>query len=441
MSSFLGKVIRLTAGHQAKVEEKPEVKKAGGVFYTPTYIVEYIVKHTVGELLRGKTPKQAEKLTILDPACGSGSFLLGAYQYLLDWHRDDYVSNHPEKWSTGRRPRLYQNQYGEWKLTIEERKRILLHNIYGVDIDSQAVEVTKLSLLLKVLEGEDEQTLSSQMSLFHKRVLPDLSNNIKCGNSLIGSDFYEGQQLLLLDEEEMYRINPFDWDREFSEIMQKGGFDAVIGNPPYIRSQFLDTTTKDYLSQSYSAPAYQPDTFAFFIQKGIDLLKNKGYLGYIIPNGILTNTYYARLRCYISEKTAIKVIVDLKDGVFAGASVDTSIFILCREHDNKLLNSNIVRIGEHLAKIHKSVVTPSNCVKQTVFLETSDYAFNTRMDAVSFEINMKIVNSSILLGEQFEVKAGMKVRKDFVTDEMCDERYKPFILGGGVKTISLRVGW
>ena len=94
---FLGKVIRLTAGHQAKVEDKPEVKKAGGVYYTPAYIVDYIVKHTVGKLLDGRTPRQAERLRILDPACGSGSFLIGAYQYLLDWYRDRYVDDGPEK--------------------------------------------------------------------------------------------------------------------------------------------------------------------------------------------------------------------------------------------------------------------------------------------------------------------------------------------------------
>jgi hypothetical protein len=94
---FLGKVIRLTAGHRAVVEDKPEVKKAGGVYYTPTYIVDYIVKNTVGKLLEGKTPKQAAKLKILDPACGSGSFLLGAYQYLLDWHRNWYMDNDPKK--------------------------------------------------------------------------------------------------------------------------------------------------------------------------------------------------------------------------------------------------------------------------------------------------------------------------------------------------------
>ncbi len=151
---FLGKVIRLTSDHRAIVEDKPEVKKAGGVFYTPTYIVQYIVTNTVGKLLEGKTPKKAESLRILDPACGSGSFLLGAYQCLLDWHLKWYMENDPEKWAKARKPAIYKGQGGAWYLTSAERKRILLNNIYGVDIDSQAVEVTKLSLLLKVLEGE-----------------------------------------------------------------------------------------------------------------------------------------------------------------------------------------------------------------------------------------------------------------------------------------------
>ena len=142
---FLGKVIRLTEGHHAKVEDKPEVKKAGGVYYTPTYIVEYIVKNTVGKLLEGKTPKQAAGLRILDPACGSGSFLLGAYEYLLQWHLKFYMENDPAKWAKGGKPALVQASGGGWKLTIAERKRILLANIYGVDIDAQAVETTKLS--------------------------------------------------------------------------------------------------------------------------------------------------------------------------------------------------------------------------------------------------------------------------------------------------------
>jgi predicted type IV restriction endonuclease len=231
---FLGKVIRLTSGHRAKVEEKPEVRKAGGVYYTPTYIVDYIVKNTVGKLLEGKTPRQVSRLKILDPACGSGSFLIGAYQYLLDWHRDWYINNDPEKWARRKSPAVYRLGNDDWRLTTAKRKEILLNNIYGVDIDPQAVEVTKLSLLLKVLEGESNETINRQLKFFHERALPDLGNNIKCGNSLIGPDFYDNQQISLLDEEERYRINAFDWEVEFQEIMKKGGFDAVIGNPPYV---------------------------------------------------------------------------------------------------------------------------------------------------------------------------------------------------------------
>jgi type I restriction-modification system DNA methylase subunit len=167
---FLGKVIRLTAGHQAKVEEKPEVKKAGGVYYTPAYIVEYMVKQTVGELREGKSPKQISTLRILDPACGSGSFLIGAYTYLMNYHRDWYVKDGPEK----HKKELFQKIGGEWRLTTQEKKRILLNNLYGVDIDPQAVEVTKLSLLLKVLEGESDETLRRQLSFVKERALPDL---------------------------------------------------------------------------------------------------------------------------------------------------------------------------------------------------------------------------------------------------------------------------
>jgi predicted type IV restriction endonuclease len=162
---FLGKVIRLTAGHQAKVEEKPEVRKAGGVFYTPTFIVEYIVLNTVGKLLEGMTPKEVARLKFLDPACGSGTFPLGAFQYLLDWHLKWYMEHEPEKWATGRQPAIFQIKDG-WQLTTAKKKEILLNNIYGVDIDLQAVEVTKLSLLLKVLEGESNETIGSQLALF-----------------------------------------------------------------------------------------------------------------------------------------------------------------------------------------------------------------------------------------------------------------------------------
>lgn len=185
---FLGKVIRITPAHHAKIEEKPEVRKAGGVYYTPSYIVDYIVKNTVGKLIDGKKPKEISDIKIVDPACGSGSFLIGAYQYLLDYHKNYYSKN--GKPSKGKKDNPLTH---EGNLTSTEKKRILLNNIYGVDIDVNAVEVTKLSLLLKAMEGETSASIANQFSLFNERVLPTLENNIKSGNSLIDTDFYDNE--------------------------------------------------------------------------------------------------------------------------------------------------------------------------------------------------------------------------------------------------------
>jgi hypothetical protein len=306
---FLGKVIRLTAGHRAVVEEKPEVRKAGGVYYTPTYIVDYIVKQTVGQLVEGKTPQQIGKLRILDVACGSGSFLLGAYQYLLDYHHQWYAEHDPHKYARGRQPVLYQGPRGDWRLTSAEKKRILLNNIYGVDVDRQAVEVTKLSLLLKVLEGETDETLGQQLMLWRERALPDLGNNIKCGNSLIGPDYYQGRQLALFDEEEMRRVNAFDWQAEFPEIMAAGGFDAVIGNPPYVRQEAL-RQLKSYLEQHYASYQGTADLYVYFIEKGLKLLRKGGRYGIIVSRNFLHTTFATQLRQYIRDNSAILSFVD-----------------------------------------------------------------------------------------------------------------------------------
>ncbi|MBN2043760.1 MAG: N-6 DNA methylase [Anaerolineales bacterium] len=298
---FLGKVIRLTEGHRAKVEEKPEVKKAGGVYYTPTYIVDYIVENTVGKLLADKTPRQASRLRILDPACGSGSFLIGAYQYLLDWHLEQY-QNSDVKADKGR---MVQVGEDDWRLTIEERKRILLNNIYGVDIDSQAVEVTKLSLLLKVLEGEG----GSQMEMFQERALPALDDNIKCGNSLIGPDFYAGTQASLfgMDAETRYRINAFDWQTEFKEIMAAGGFNAVIGNPPYVRQELL-VEYKDYFSNHFFVHGGMADLYMFFIEKGLSLLNKDGIFCYIVANKWMRANYGKPLQELIRKYRIIEIV-------------------------------------------------------------------------------------------------------------------------------------
>jgi hypothetical protein len=358
---FLGKVIRLTEGSNAKVEYKPEVKKAGGVFYTPQYIVEYIVKHTVGELVRDKTNREVAKLHILDPACGSGSFLLGAYQFLLEWHLEWYIRNlapllnqkvpitdprvqallpdplpSKKKLLISAELPIYPTAYIEtnildrtrsgWTLSTSEKKRILINNIFGVDIDPQAVEVTKLSLLLKVLEGEKEENLDKQLKISEERALPSLHKNIKCGNSLIGTDILTPE----MPADEVKRINPFNWDREFADVMNAGGFDAVIGNPPYVRQELLKDQKK-YFETHYAVYHGTADLYAYFIEKGITLLRPKGLFSYIVANKWMRANYGKPLRKYLLTKQ-IEEIIDFGDlPVFTTATTYPCIIRVCQE--------------------------------------------------------------------------------------------------------------
>ena len=278
---FLGKVIELTDTGAAKIEEKPEVRKAGGVYYTPTYIVDYIVQNTVGKLLEGKTPDQAAKLRILDPACGSGSFLTGAYQYLLDWHLN-YYREHPTSYRNNRR----ETPAG-MILTTAHKRDILRNNIYGVDLDQNAVEVSKLSLLLKMLENEDESAATGRQTIMFAaggRILPDLSDNIKWGNSLIGSDFYSGKQMDLFDDEQVLKVKPFDWDSKttgFGDIMSNGGFDAVIGNPPYIpiRTRIDGRGTATIYQRRFPQLERKYDFSHIHFELGSINCRRMGYLG------------------------------------------------------------------------------------------------------------------------------------------------------------------
>lgn len=327
---FLGKVIRLTPGRQAKIEEKPEVRKAGGVYYTPSYIVDYIVANTVGKLVGDKTPEQVSQLKIVDPACGSGSFLLGAFQYLIDWHESWYLANEPAKWAKGKQPALLPTTDGGWKLTTAEKKRILVNNIYGVDIDAQAVEVTKLSLLLKVLEEE-----SGQLSLGLERVLPDLGDNIKCGNSLIGWDYFEGQ--LIPDEKEIERVNPFDWQRNFPQVFAKGGFDAVIGNPPYLSMENMETNHRNYYygttqqGKRYITATHKANLYSFFWEKAISIVKWQGIAGFITPYSWMTNSSFIELRNLIIQKK-LESLVLLPLGIFKDAGIRTCTLILLNDN-------------------------------------------------------------------------------------------------------------
>jgi type I restriction-modification system DNA methylase subunit len=324
---FLGKVIRLTAGHHAKVEEKPEVKKAGGVYYTPAYVVDYIVDKVVSELIRGRTPKQIEKIRILDPACGSGSFLVGAYAKLLDYHLEWYTNNvwkkHPNQ--------IYQGRGGLLYLTTQEKKRILLNNIYGVDVDSQAVEVTKLNLLLKVLENESQDTLEWQQKLWRERALPDLAKNVKCGDSLIGTDFFKSFQMKLLEDQRLPKA--FDWRTEFGGIMSAGGFDAVIGNPPW-GADFTDRELEYLRKEHTRIIARMIDSYIYFVDQSEKLVKPGAPIGLILPGGLLNQVDVTPLRRLLLQR-GIRNLIYLGQRVFGRKVLNTSVVIVSASQTEK----------------------------------------------------------------------------------------------------------
>jgi hypothetical protein len=280
---FIGKVVHIK-GHKVKAELKPELRKAEGVYYTPRFVVNFIVDRTVGRLIQGKNPKEVAKLRFIDPSCGSGSFLLRVFEVLCE-HHVRWLTDNPSQ----RKAELcYRDDQNSLQLTTHLKRQIMLNNVFGVDLDYQAVEVTMLSLYLKILEGETRTTLGKQHTLFPKETfLPDLSSNIKCGNSLIASDFYADEQLSLLEPTNSSNVNAFDWPSEFLAV-PAGGFDAVVGNPPYVRIQTLKEihpAQADYFKHHYATAAKgNYDIYLVFVEKGFSLLNKDGVMGYILPS-------------------------------------------------------------------------------------------------------------------------------------------------------------
>nr|WP_320161698.1 N-6 DNA methylase [uncultured Methanoregula sp.] len=471
---FLGKVIRLTDGHQAKVEYKPEVKKAGGVFYTPQYIVEYIVAHTVGELTKDKTPRDVAKLRVLDPACGSGSFLIGAYQFLLDWHRDWYIANLvpvfidkksvtdpavlallPEAIPRGKK-HLAQAELpiykagtsgdatrtrSDWRLTTTEKKRILLNNIFGVDIDQQAVEVTKLALLLKVLEEENEENIDKQLKLFAERALPSLHDNIKCGNSLIGTDILTPEMPM----EEVKRINPFDWDREFADVMKAGGFDAVIGNPPYVRQESLGQVFKDYVKKKYEVFAGTADLYVYFFERGHKLLRKEGFFGIICANKFMRSNYGKNLRTFLSSKSKINQIIDFGElPVFQNAATFPAIFLTqnLSPKEQNFVYGPVKQLGfssldEEVKTIGQNLNTTSLKDNTWTLTNNSETGIIEKLNSVGLPLG-KYVKDEIYRGivtglnEVFIINE--KTRDELVSsDPKSSEIIKPFIIGDEIR--------
>ncbi|WP_020003659.1 Eco57I restriction-modification methylase domain-containing protein [Brachyspira innocens] len=396
---FLGKTITIGRNHSAKIELKPEVRKAGGVYYTPEYIVDYIVENTVGEAIRGKKPEEIANIKILDPACGSGSFLLGAYKYLLNYHIEYYNKIKDRAKFKGSKEDVIKEN-GD--LTIWIKKQILRNNIFGVDIDSNAVEVTKLSLLMKCLEGESPASIQNNQDLFNERALPSLEDNIKCGNSLIGNDFYESQSVLDFDEETQYKINCFDWEEEFKSVFKGGGFDVVIGNPPYVRIHLLDKIQLDYFKDRYSVCKGQIDLYSLFIEKSISYLsKSNGLVSFIVPRFLKFNIDSEEVR-KLFLKYNIKQLVEVGKA-FKNVSTECIVFLVSKD-DKK----EDIKIYDYYPN---KDVTFIKTMDKNMFYNFPNIIFNTIVSEEEINIINKMLSISVKVSEICSLKRGMEIGK------------------------------
>jgi hypothetical protein len=263
-----------------------------------------MVDQTLGKHYADATPPDVSRVRILDPACGTGCFLVGAYQYVLDWHRDWYVRNGPAK----HRRRLCKTTGRQWRLTYAEKERILLNNIYGVDIDCLAVEAAKSALWQKLLEGEAGERRDGAARI-------DLSRNIKCGDSLIRASLES-------------RTRALDWPKEFAPIMKHGGFDIVLGNPPY--GAALDDIERSRLAKEYQAGT--TDTAALFMLLALRLTKPRGWNAFIVPKSFTYSANWKRLRACLLEN--LSTLTDVGK-VWADVKLEQVIYLLQKQRPSK----------------------------------------------------------------------------------------------------------
>ncbi len=311
-----------------------------GVCYTPTAVVDYMVENTVGRLLVDKTPQQLlGNLRILDPACGEGIFLLRAYAYLLAWYRDRYINAYESGNKLITELPLQQANDGIWELAIAERWRILCEHIYGVDIDAQAVEQARRCLLriagppspptlgeTGVLRFVDYPPCAHALDRLPPAYSPsghtrkagwggktqryqfDLENNLKCGNAIIGEALGDRSPSSLGSSNQA-----FNWQVEFPEVMQGGGFDVVIGNPPYVDSEWMTEHLPDwrhYCTQHYQVASGNWDLFCVFIEQAIALCKSHGLTSLIVPNKLGSASYAAQARQLLAVQNQLLTIRD-----------------------------------------------------------------------------------------------------------------------------------
>jgi len=343
-------------------EEKVSKRKKEGVFYTPEYVTEYICRNTIIPYLSksgtndintlideySKDIEELEKkfksIKILDPACGSGAFLIKATEILFEiFEKIQLIKESYGDYQARRGLKRKSNIQGQ--LTFkkwdekDEIKNIIENNIFGVDINEESVEITKLALFLKIARKNKK--------------LIDLSGNIKQGNSLVSDD-------------EIDKNLAFDWNKNFPEIIDNSGFDIVIGNPPYVFTREVEfnnkfkeyiannyLNAKDSISKSHARQSGKINLYSLFLIKSKDLLKNNGVISFIIPNNILRTTTYDIVRKQLLDNFDISEVVDMGMGVFEGVTVSTIIIKMRKDNNEEKRNKNLVEIIPNFENLRK----------------------------------------------------------------------------------------
>ncbi len=345
---FLGSRVLIDDERQLSIVMEPEVSASNGVVPTPKLIVEQIIKDTLTPLLLEKSFEDLKNLKIADICSGSGTFLISTYDFLLEKYLEAITNEKLEN-----KDIAYQTDDSTFILTLKGKRNILEDNIFGVDINPYAKEVSEFSLLLKLLEGENEATVNNYLNQYDNKLLPNLSNNIKCGNSLVDSKFYEFMPEAAEDDDVLFRINPFDWESEFPFLNETNGFDAIIGNPPYVRIQNLVKYSPEevlYYQSAISgfgvAKKETIDKYYVFIQRAIALLNTSGYLGYIVPHKFFLIKGGKALRNHITSNCNISKITHFGvSQVFPGKSTYTTIIVLKAEQEESFSFKRIKSIS------------------------------------------------------------------------------------------------
>jgi hypothetical protein len=390
-------------------------RRATGVYYTPPAIVDYLVHCTVAPLFAGHSLRRVQSIQIVDPACGSGSFLLGVYRYLLDWYRDAYLRGGDAL----RDKHLARTRAGAWQIVPAERIRILERHLCGVDIDPHAVALTRRALYLEALQGA---TAGEQRARLSEPSWPDLDANLCCGNALVGPDLFEDEAARSLD---LDLVRPLDWAAAFPAAFERSrpGFDVVLGNPPWGQKGIEKSPVlEDYLRRHYESLGGIYDLFRPFVERGIRLARKRtGQFAMVLPDIVLLKDY-PDTRRFMLDQLALTHI-DWWGMAFSGAVIDVATVVGVRGSASR---SHAVAVC-----VHEHGRALSHRIPQRVFLTNERYALNLMLTEEKREIIDRLATLP-RLERFFEAHEGVhsgNMREQLFVDQRVDDSCQPLLFG------------